>query len=163
MTVSVAPVWIGSAGVFLWTWPWQPAVGHLVALALLGMVLVELSLSGARKLPFTCSYLPGKSRRQMAGYIAVVLLIPATITAATIERDALQDPVRYATVLSVLGIAWIGVRATNAWLRHATGAELEFEDEPAGRLLTLELWDSRPVVEPGAPGVQVKSSHDNSD
>jgi len=29
------------------------------------------------------------------------------------------------------------------WLGNATGAQPEFEDEPAERLLTLELWDSR--------------------
>jgi hypothetical protein len=136
-------VWIRWAILLLWMWPWQQAVGHLVALGLLGLILVEVCLFGAQKIPFTCSYLPGKSRRQMAGYVATVLLVPIILKTARFERDALQDPVRYAAIFGGLAIAWIGVRAANAWLGRGTGAQPEFEDEPAGRLQTLELWDSR--------------------
>jgi hypothetical protein len=92
---------------------------------------------------FSDSYLPGKSRMHVAVYVGVVILLPLTILAVTFERDALQDPVRYAAILSVLGIAWIGVRVRTVWLGNASGAQPEFEDEPAGRLLTRELWDSR--------------------
>jgi hypothetical protein len=79
----------------------------------------------------------------VAVFVAVVILLPLTVLAVTFERDALQDPVRYAAILSVLGIAWIGVRVRTVWLGNASGAQPEFEDEPAERLLTPELWDSR--------------------
>jgi hypothetical protein len=141
--VSAAPVWIASAAVFAWMWPWRPAVGHLVALSLLGATLVEVCLSGPQKIPFTCSYLPGRSRLHIAVYVAGVLILPVTIVAATFERDALQDPIRYAAMLGVLGIAWIVARCRTAWLGNASGAQPEFEDEPAGRVLTLDLWESR--------------------
>jgi len=143
IVVSAAPVWTVSAVVFLWMWPWRPAAGHLVALALLGMTLVEIAMSGTQKIPFTCSYLPGQSRMHIAVYVAVVLLLPLTILTATFERDALQDPIRYAAMLGVVGIAWIAARWRTAWLGNANGAQPEFEDEPAGQVLTLEVWDSR--------------------
>ena len=156
IAVSVAPVCIVSAVLFLWIWPWRPAVGHVVALALFGVILVEVCLSGARKIPFTCSYLPGKSRVHVAVYVAVVLLFPLTIVATTFERDALQDPLRYAAILSVLGTAWIVVWARTVWLENATGAQPEFEDEPAGGLQMLELWDTR--FAPDSSGVTPTSA-----
>jgi hypothetical protein len=30
IVVSAAPVWIVSAAVFVWIWPWRPALGHLM-------------------------------------------------------------------------------------------------------------------------------------
>ena len=140
------PAWTASAVVFSWMWPWRPAVGHLVALSLLGMILVEVCLSGTQKIPFTCSYLPGQSRMHIAVYVALVMVLPVTIRAAEFERDALQDPVVYAAMLGVLGIVWVGVRWRTAWLGSVDGAQPEFEDDPAGRVLTLDVWDSRSVA-----------------
>ena len=40
---------------------WRQAAGHLAVLAILGIVAAEVTLAGFRKVPFTCSYLPGKS------------------------------------------------------------------------------------------------------
>ena len=78
----------------------------------------------------------------------VVLLLPLIIKAAIFERDALRDPLPGTAMLAVLGVVWVGVRAGTSWLRSATGAQPEFEDEPAGQTLTLELWDSRFAVDP---------------
>jgi hypothetical protein len=143
LVVSAAPVWTASAVVFSSMWPRQPAVGHLVALSLLGLILVEVCLSGTQKIPFTCSYLPGQSRMHIAVYVALVMVLPVAIRAAEFERDALQDPVVYAAMLGVLGIVWVGVRWRTAWLGSVDGAQPEFEDDPAGRVLTLDVWDGR--------------------
>jgi hypothetical protein len=60
-------------------WPWQPAAGHLAALALFGLALAELALSGTQKIPFTCSYLPGRSHLNVAIVVLVMLVIPMTV------------------------------------------------------------------------------------
>jgi hypothetical protein len=143
IAVSAAPVWTMSAIVFLWMWPWQPAAGHLAALAFLGVILVEIALSGTQKIPFTCSYLPGQSRMHVAVYVGVVLLLPLTVMTATFERDALQDPISYAAMLCVLVTTWIGFRWRTGWLANAMASPPEFDDEPAGHVLTLDVWDSR--------------------
>jgi hypothetical protein len=36
--LSVLPVFVASAVVFLWMWPWRPAAGHLAVLGLLGAI-----------------------------------------------------------------------------------------------------------------------------
>jgi hypothetical protein len=50
-----------SAAVCLSLWSWRPAAMHLFLLALLAIILADVALWGFRKIPFTCSYLPGKS------------------------------------------------------------------------------------------------------
>jgi hypothetical protein len=143
VVVGALPACVASALVLFWQWPWQPAVEHLVALALLSLIFVELCLHGTQKIPFTCSYLPGKSRVHIVVFVVVILLFPLTIMAATFERDALQQAGSYATMLGVLTLIWLGARWRTARMAIAEGAQPEFEDEPPGRVLTLELWESR--------------------
>jgi hypothetical protein len=72
-----------------------------------------------------------------------VIVLPAAIWAAALERDALESPVLFGAILVVLGLIWIGARSWNAWLRSTSGMQPAFEDEPADRLTALDLWDSR--------------------
>ena len=62
IVVAAAPVWIGWAAVFLMAWPWTSAVGHLTILAMIGLVLIELCLSGPQGIPFTSAYVPREGR-----------------------------------------------------------------------------------------------------
>jgi hypothetical protein len=144
LVVAVLPVCVGSAVFFLRAWPLGPAMSHLAVLGLIGLLLIELCLRGARKIPFTCSYLPGRSRLHIAVYVAIGLLFPLTFTAAQFERTILQSSALTTTMLALLGVAWIAVR-WQAARSDASGASTpEFEDEPAERVLTLEVWDSLP-------------------
>jgi hypothetical protein len=131
-------------------WPWRPAAEHLAALTLLSLVLVEIALGGEKRIPFTCAYRPGRSRVHIAICVAIVIVLPATIWAATLERDALENPALFIAILAVLGLVWIGARSWNAWLRSTSGTQPAFDDEPADRLAALELWDSR-VTSRGRP------------
>ena len=76
LLLSVAPVWLATAVVCLGLWPGRQNAAHLVVLGLLGMILADICLLGFRKIPFTCSYLPGKSRVHMVflGALGVLLV-----------------------------------------------------------------------------------------
>jgi hypothetical protein len=65
LVLSVVPLCALAAVVYLWMGPWRPVLEHLLVLALLGVILCEVCLQNFHKLPFTCSYLPGKSRMHM--------------------------------------------------------------------------------------------------
>jgi len=140
--VSVVPVCAIWAAALWWLWPWQAALVHLVALGVLGMILVEVALAGALKIPCTCSYLPGKSHVNLVVCAAALVLLPLVVKAATFERDVLQDPGSYATMLGALCLIWFGVRRSVAWM-NASSTQPMFDDEPVGAAVTLELWDSR--------------------
>jgi hypothetical protein len=122
---------------------WSPlhtheAAAHLAALALLGIALTELSLWSFHKIPFTCSYLPGKSQVNMK-VIAFLFLIQVTVKAAGFEQWALQEP----RVLIGLLIALTGAAAVARWRATAIAksdeSELNFEEEPAPAIFALDL------------------------
>jgi hypothetical protein len=143
LLISVAPVWIATAIVFFSTWPWISAAGHLAALAVAGAILIEVAVAGTTTIPFTRSYLPGKSQFHIAAVIGLVLVLPLTIAAARFERGALQDGVVYSEMMAALAVMWILLRYRTAWQESTDGSQVEFDGKPADRPLTLEVWDSR--------------------
>jgi hypothetical protein len=94
-----APVWALSGALCFWSSPWQAAPGHLAILALFGLVSAELCLCRFDKIPFTCSYLPGKSQLHLAvlavGYMLWVIGLNSK------EFQALEDPAGVASLLTV--------------------------------------------------------------
>ena len=104
-------------------------MGHLAVLGLLGAIFAEMCLLSFRKIPFTCSYLPGKSYFHMAvfAYIGVGLLIGK---GAEVEQQALLgDGKGLMTFLVVLATM---TGALRLWAARTAPApeEIEFEETP---------------------------------
>ena len=136
--LAVAPVWAASAALFLWIWPWRLAAEHLVVLGLWGSILADVCLHGFQKIPFTCSYLPGKSYFHMAffGGVGLLLLISEGVT---YEQDALESPGSYVRMLAVLVVAAICARWRAVTLAKSDEAFVQFEDLPSPAIQRLEL------------------------
>lgn len=134
VVIAVAPAIGLSAAAFLGVWPAQAALAHVVALAILGMTLAEAALRGFRKIPFTCSYLPGKSQAHMVFLVGFGLLFVAHWV-ADMEFYALRSIRGYAALLAVLAGAWAAVR----WHGAEEPSPIEFEDEPVATILALGL------------------------
>jgi len=149
VALAAGPVWLLSAGVFLAEWPWVPAAGHLIVLAVVGSIVVELCLSGTQWIPFACSYLPGRSRAHVSGPVAVVVVLLLTLVIAEAERRALDDAGQYAAIVGTLVVVWIGARIRTTWMADAITAE--FEDAPADSVVSLDVWDSRLRVAAAPP------------
>jgi hypothetical protein len=137
--LAVAPVWAASAAFFLWTWPWRPAAGHLVVLGLWGMILAYLSLHGFQKIPFTCSYLPGKSIFHMA-FLAALGLLYLILWGVGFELRALDNPVSYTKMLVILGIAVVVARWRTVALATSEEAIVQFEEVPPAEVFVLGLY-----------------------
>jgi hypothetical protein len=136
--LAVIPVWVIAAVAFLWLWPWRPAVEHLALLGLLGSIVAELCLHSFHKLPFTCSYLPGRSYLHMV-VLSIIGLLFLIIKGADLERRALENPAAITATLVALG-------ALATWTRHRTGMRagspegaVLFEEAPVPVILGLGL------------------------
>ena len=97
------------------------------------MLLGDLALRGFWKLPFTCSYLPGKSQVHMV-FLGAVGLMWGVMLGVKWERQALQEPHRMAAMLLLFGVAAICGR----WVRPDE-EELRFEEEATPAVLELGL------------------------
>jgi hypothetical protein len=113
--------------------PWRPALGHAVVLALLGLVAAELALFGPVKIPFTCSFLPGKSNLHVTFWMCIFGIELLVAKAAEYEWKALQQwwglPAIAAPLAIVLAVLW--------WTKNPI--ELRFEEEPADTVVQLRL------------------------
>jgi hypothetical protein len=137
LILAVVPVWLVSA---LLSFPFRPfsqVAGHLVVLALIGYILVEISLIGFCKVPFTCSFLPGKTNFQRVFWGSLVLFITVVVPLMSQEWEALHDLYQYAYMVGMLVFVATILRAFN---RHrAKFAVIYFEELPDDVITTLGL------------------------
>jgi hypothetical protein len=128
-----APVQIGVLGV-------GRGLTALFLATLACAVLLELVLAGWRRVPFTCTWLPGKRPLPFA-LLAVIGVFWGTASVSVLVAWSIREPPQSAVVLSVVllvlaaGLRW---RRRRSW----AAASLEFEDQPIDSFQTLGLGPS---------------------
>lgn len=139
LVLAVAPVWAAFAIVFLWLWPWRAAVEHLAVLGLLGVILAEVCLYGFAKIPFACSYLPGRSNLHITFCVCILLGLNIIYWAALSELRALADPAQYAWIVAALCAAALCVRWRTGAAAKSPYTILHFEQEQPSVIIGLGL------------------------
>ncbi len=138
----VIPVWLACAAVYLALWrgakPWQ----HLLTLALLGAILVCASMARFRKIPFACSYLPGKANMNVRLGIYALPFFLLCDTGVRIEVAALHAPLGFVVLLAILAaLAFLAWRRAQK-LSAAPRQRLQFEELPKTDFTWLGLSES---------------------
>jgi hypothetical protein len=136
--LGAVPVWLVSAPLFLFLWPWRAALEHVGVIVLLGIILTELAASSFYKIPFTCSYLPGKSNLHITFVLCLMLGMDAIYMSARFEFQSLPRPSTYLRLMTILCAA-----AAVAWWRRwriaSQQAGLRFEEQAVPVIAGLEL------------------------
>ena len=104
-----------------------PALGLVVVEASIGWLLVEWLMADWRRIPFTCSYVPGKGfvpHMVVKGFASYLVFTFAT---AIVLRLSLGRPQVWLVMALILGAA-AGALGVNRAL-HARDTSLTFEDE----------------------------------
>jgi hypothetical protein len=152
--LGVAPVWTLSAGLLFSIWPWQVAADHLVVLGLLGAIVAYLCLASFRKIPFTCSYLPGKSYVHMAFLTATGLML-FIIRGVVFESEALRNGTSYSIMVAVLAVAALAARWWAVSTANEEDAVVQFEEVPTPALQLLGLNRDGVVTTEGVGATRV--------
>jgi len=139
LLLSVVPVWLVTTVACLGLWLGWQNVGHLVVLGILGMVLADLCLLRFQKIPFTCSWLPGKSYFHMA-FLGAIGVLVAGRDAAMLERHALLETGSMTVMLALLVVVWVCIRRTTVTLAGREEQELRFEEEAPPMIQGLGLY-----------------------
>jgi len=137
LLLGVLPAWLLAAALAYGFTPHRLVGAHLVLLALMGGILVELALINFYKVPFTCSYLPGKTNFQYAFWGFLLALILVVRPFVDFELRALHDASRYGFLFCIsVGL----IAALVAYNHHeAKSAVLYFEELPEEPITTLKL------------------------
>ncbi len=138
LTLGVTPVLLVIAASLLATYPWRPALGHFTVMLGLGILLVDLCLSTFPKIPFTCSYLPGKAQIHFVFWGALILFIRLLDKAAVLEGRLLNRPFGCLLMILVVASAALGMRYLSR-SRAASTEDLLFEEEYPAGITTLGL------------------------
>ncbi len=137
--LSVVPVSIAAAVLLFQILPWQTAAKHLAVLVLLGGVVAELCLHGSQKIPFTCSYLPGKSNFNIAFLLCSTMIFVVVVKGAELERESFDDAAGYVAVLGVLLVLVIAGRWSATRLASSPEGALRFEETAEPAVFVLDL------------------------
>jgi hypothetical protein len=150
---ALIPILLLSAALSFPFRPLTQVAAHLAVLAVVGWTLVELSLVGFYKVPFTCSYLPGRVHVQVLFWCFMLLVTVLALSTAEVEMPALNEPLRYAGSMVVLIALALALCIFN---RHrAKSAVLHFEELPPDVITTLGLvW-----IEPSISQAQTTARH----
>lgn len=122
----------------VWQLGWEPGLVDTAFLALVYLLFTDVLLIGYRKIPFTCSRIPGKRNPAIgfAGWLAAFLVFVST--ASQIDAWILARPWRLALVAVFGAVAW---RTAKPYLEGFSGGEetaiFEEEREPAVRSLRI--------------------------
>jgi Ca2+/Na+ antiporter len=120
-------------------WGWLVAFQHFIFGLILSLILVELLLINFRKVPFTCSYQPGKAYITVLGVFYWLAFTTYAYTMATLERYLLlEDPIGW-IVFMIFTLLVLGGLILRRKKRLAHGLGLIYEDEPNPDVQTLGL------------------------
>jgi hypothetical protein len=138
---GVAPLLLSVAPFYVIVWGWRTTIIHLIFAFLLSLILTELLLLNFRKIPFTCSYLPGKANITLLWVFYWLCFTVYAYSMASLEVWMLRREHRiaicYAIAAAVLAAI---VKFRNKLLDD--GFEFVYNDqpEPAVRTLDLSHW-----------------------
>ena len=138
LALGVLPVWILAALLF-YIWPWRAAAEHLLILGLLGANVTEVCLQGFQKIPFTCSYLPGKTNIQVTFVFSMFVLLQFLAFCAGLELRAMAHPLQYLAVIAALGGVLLFARWRTEAQTDADDLGVQFEDEGSPAIQGLGL------------------------
>ena len=133
----VAPVFLLLFPVHALLWGIRTALLHMAFGFALSVLLMEFLLRNFRKIPFTCSYLPGSAKlsARWFGYWFVFGMYAYTM--AGIEQSMLARPALFLIFFPVTAaLTWWLARNRN---RSLANFGLVFEEQPEREVLTLNL------------------------
>jgi predicted permease len=137
--VAVTPVLLACTGAYCFLFPGRKGLEHIAIVAILAIILVERSLYRFRKIPFACSYLPGKANLKVKLGVYGILFLVACDVGVRIEAATLPQVSSFATLAAVLlaAAAWSWFRTVR--MAAARDARLQFDEVPVADIFALDL------------------------
>ena len=131
----VLPIVMLSVAIAGWLWGLAVARTHAIVCWLLGWLLIEVLLMGFRKIPFACTYLPGRSRVRTLWPFYLTAFTTYSFSMAGLELVMLQRPnvlFVFTVVVCLTIVALTHVR----WRIFDDGLGFRFEEEDPEALFT---------------------------
>ncbi len=138
VVMGIAPVMLLLAPLEITFSGLLPALVHLSFALILSLLLLNLLMVWFRKIPFTCSYFPGKTSMAGMAFLYILGFLFYCLGMAAIEARLMRAPLKLA-LFYIIGIA--ALRGLSVLEQRELGVDdsLIYEDEPDPVVRTLEL------------------------
>ena len=136
--LGVAPVLLALSTAFFSHYPPRQIAAHLIAMALLGALIVELCLFTFQKISFACSYLPGKANLHFVFWVALLASMNWLKQAASFEGRMLSNTHDFALMAAILAAAAFAMHLITSTRARQT-EQLIFEEDALPDIVSLKL------------------------
>ena len=117
-------------------WGWTVALFFCLFGFMVSTLLVEIVFINCRKIPFACTYLPGKGKMHIFWIVYLISLILYVSVMSSLAYALLLDPTGFISFLTVVFILFILIRFIQNSL-FLKKSEIIYEEVPEPVLLTL--------------------------
>jgi len=119
----------------VWLWDARTALLHAAFGLVISVLAVEAVFYHYRKVPFACTYVPGKLKLQFTAIPVLIGLLLAMMALAAVEKTVLMDTGRGVVFLAVAAAALFAMRLGNR--RFYRTRPLLFEEQPEAAMGTF--------------------------
>ncbi len=139
VVLGIAPLFALLLPLHVVFWGWKMAFLHMLFGIVVALLLMDVLLVNFEKLPFTCSYLPGKANLKVSWPIYLFGFTTYLSATLTLEYWMLQRPIRFAWLIALAALVHL---ALAVYRRRVIGHEvtLVFDEQPEPLIRTLNLW-----------------------
>jgi len=118
-----------------WLWDARTALLHAGFGLVIAVLAVEAAFYHYRKVPFACTYIPGKLKLQFTAIPVLIGLLLTMRALAAVEKALLLDPDRGVVFLAVAAAILFVLRSGNR--RFYKKSSLLFEEQPQAAMVTF--------------------------
>ena len=122
---------------FLLIWDFKVAVSHLLFCLALSVLMMMGVFFHRVKIPFTCSYMPGKEKLQFYWYFYLVAYVAVLAVINSIEARALESPARIILLAFLFLLGAVGLFLYQNRTFYSITA-IKFEEEEDSALIGLD-------------------------
>ena len=135
---AIAPLTVLTVFLYLALWGWREALLHLSFPVLLSLLLMDLMLAGFRKVPFACSYQPGKAKLTEKWVLYWIAFSLYAYSMAHLEMWLAARPVRLLIFFAALLFVWrMLIRWRDEGFRDDSALVYVDEADPSIQVLNL--------------------------
>ena len=133
---GVLPLMLLTSALEFSYWPWRQAAFHVAYESIIAVILLQVVLFNFRKVPFTCSYYPGKKNMAILAGVYLYGFTTYSSTMVALERWLLVSPVR-GVIFLIVGIG--AICAFSSARDRRNSGRLIYEEESNTQLQGLGL------------------------
>ncbi len=132
----LVPMFVLLFACYAMLWDPKTAIWHCLYGLTVSVLVMDVLFLRFLKIPFACSYLPGKEKIQLYWFVYLIGFIVYLNTASRIELCLLRSPIHFIYCYGAIFLAFIGIRAYQFFFLYKHN-RIQYEEQPEPVMIDL--------------------------